>query len=181
MTCFAATEYEIIPTETYQILRGCSGCGSKTVYHNTNRVRVNANGKQIDVWLIYQCGKCKHTYNLPIHSRINRSVLAKEEYEALLRNDQELVYQYGLDRMIFQRNGAEIIKEPSYVLRCIGEDMGGDSIRLRNPYRLRIRYDQLISECLGVSRTEAKQALKNGVLSVNQVSDIISIKNVQFQ
>lgn len=29
MTCFAATEYEIIPTETYKILRNCSGCGVK--------------------------------------------------------------------------------------------------------------------------------------------------------
>ena len=171
MSCFPVTEYEVIPTETYKILRNCSGCGSKTVYHNTNRFRVNANGKQIDIWLIYQCSKCKHTYNLSIHSRINRSALDKAEYEALLRNDQEIVYQYGLDRILFQQNGAEIFGEPSYVLRNIGEGMGGDSIRFRNPYHLRIRYDKLISECLEISRAEAKKVLETGVLSVNQLSD----------
>ena len=152
MSCFAANEYEIIPTETYKILRNCSGCSSKTIYHNTNRVRVNAYGKKIDVWLIYQCSKCKHTYNLPIHLRINRNALDKAEYEALLLNDQEIVYKYGLDRILFKQNGAEIFEEPSYVLRHIGEGMGVDSIRFRNPYQLRIRYDKLISECFEISR-----------------------------
>lgn len=171
MSCFTATKYEIIPIETYKILRNCSGCGSKTVFHNTNRVRVNANGKQLDIWLIYQCNQCKHTYNLPIHSRINRSALDKAKYEALLRNDREIVYQYGLDRILLQQNGVEIFEEPSYVLKDIGEGIGGALIRFCNPYHLRIRYDKLLSECFEISRSKAKKALETGVLSVNQLSD----------
>lgn len=181
MTCFAAKEYKIIPTETYKILRNCSGCGGKTVYHNTNKVRMNANGKQIDVWLIYQCSECKHTYNLPLRSRINRRVLDKAEYEALLQNDQEIVYKYGLDRILFQQNGAEIFKEPSYVLRYIGKGVGKNSMRFHNPYHLRIRYDKLISECFEVSRSKAKRILETGVLSVNQLSDDEIVFNIDAQ
>jgi hypothetical protein len=167
---FAAAEYEIIPTETYKIVRNCAGCGSKTVYRSTDKVRVNANGKQIDVWLIYQCTKCKHTYNLPIHSRISKNRLNKAEYEAFLRNDRKIVYQYGLDRVLLQKNNVEILEEPAYVLRDSGEDTEEGVIRFRNPYHLRIRHDRLIAECLKISRSEAKRVLENGVLSVEVVS-----------
>ena len=170
MICFEAAEYVIIPTETFRIMRNCSGCGSKTVYRSTNKVRVNANGKQIDVWLIYQCTKCKHTYNLPIRSRISKDSINKAEYEALLRNDQEIVYKYGLDRVLFQKSNA-VILEPAYVLRDTGEDMMGDVIRFRNPYHLRIRYDKLIADCLKISRSEAKRVLEMGVLSVDITED----------
>jgi len=168
---FEAAEYEIIPTETFKIMRNCSGCGSKAVYFNTNKIRVNANGKQVDVWLIYQCTKCKHTYNLPIYSRINKTRLNKAEYEALLQNDQDIVFQYGLDRVIFQKNNAVILEEPAYVLKDTGKDAQGDVIRFRNPYRLRIRYDRLIADCLKISRSEAKRFLENGVLVVDQTSE----------
>jgi hypothetical protein len=177
MNCFEAAEYEIIPTETYKIWRNCSGCGSKTVYCSTNKIRVNANGKLLDVWLVYQCSKCKHSYNLPIYSRINKNRLNKAEYEALLRNDQEIVHRYGLDRVLFRRNNVEILEELAYVLRGTGEDTERDVIRFRNPYHLRIRYDKLIAECLKISRAEAKKVLDNGVLTVMQPSD----KEVIFQ
>lgn len=157
MNRYKVAEYEIIPTETYKILRNCSGCGGKTVFCSTDKVRVNSNGKQIDIWLIYQCTKCKHSYNLPIRSRINKKHLSKAEYEALLRNDRKMVFQYGLDRVLFQKNNVEIFEEPAYVLRNTGKDTESDVIRFHNPYHLRIRYDKLIAECFKISRSEAKR------------------------
>lgn len=171
MSCLESKKYEIIPTETYKIIRNCSGCGNKSVYHNTNKIRVNANGKQIDVWLIYQCSKCKHTYNLPIYSRINRDALDKSEYEALQRSNQEIVTRYGLDRNIFQRNGAKIFDEPSYTLKYIGNDSKENVIQFCNPYQIRIRHDKLIAECLEISRSQAKKKLETGVLKVCKPSD----------
>ena len=113
--------------------------------------------------------RCKHTYKLPIYSRISKKRLNKAEYEAFLRNDREIVYQYGLDRVLLQKNNVEILEEPAYVLRNGGEDTERDVIRFRNPYHLRIRYDRLIAECLKISRSEAKRVLENGVLSVEVV------------
>ncbi len=65
-------EYIIIPDESYTIIRHCPNCGIKSSYINSTNFRVNANGNRIDVWLIYQCKKCKHTYNLSIIERMIR-------------------------------------------------------------------------------------------------------------
>lgn len=44
-----------------KIWYSCGGCRRKTEFVNTGRFRVNANGNRLDVWLIYQCERCKHT------------------------------------------------------------------------------------------------------------------------
>lgn len=72
--------YKIPPKTSYKIIRNCAGCGEKSDYINTERFRVNANGNKIDVWLIYQCEKCKYTYNLTVYERINPKLI-KEKYE----------------------------------------------------------------------------------------------------
>ena len=77
-------KYEVIPVDTYKIIRQCSGCGCKSTFVSTNNFRVNANGNKIDVWLIYQCSKCRHTYNLTIYERIKAKDLNQEEYNRLI-------------------------------------------------------------------------------------------------
>lgn len=168
MTSFQSKEYEIIPTDTYKVVRNCPGCGVKTAYQSTHKLRVNANGKQLDAWLIYQCPKCKHPFNLTIHSRINRNRLSQAEYGALLGNDRDLVYQYGLDRALFQKNNAEILNETAYVIGETGNADVGGVIRLLNPYRLKLRKDKLVAQCLKIPRAEAIRKLRSGMLSIDQ-------------
>lgn len=97
-------EYEIVPEESFSVIRNCSGCGKKTSFKNTKKFRVNANGNKLDVWLIYQCEKCRHTWNLAIYERQKISVLPAEEYQRFLQNDQELAQQYGRNIRLFQKN-----------------------------------------------------------------------------
>lgn len=82
---YLKTEYEIVPTESFCVIRGCSGCGRKTHFRNTHKFRVNANGNRLDVWLIYQCENCKHTLNLAVYERQRSSAIPKAAYEAFLR------------------------------------------------------------------------------------------------
>lgn len=170
MSYFESKTYEIIPTETYKIIRNCSGCGSKSVYNSTNKIRINANGKQLDVWLIYQCGKCKHTYNLPIYSRINRNKLEKTEYEALLKSNQEIVNRYGLDRKMLQKNAGMIFEEPPFILKDTGISGKEKTIRFFNPHKIKVRHDKLIAECLRISRSQAKKLLETDTLKVSSHS-----------
>ena len=51
MSYLRKIEYTIIQEESFKILKNCSGCGCKAVFHNTNCFRVNANGNKIDIWL----------------------------------------------------------------------------------------------------------------------------------
>ena len=101
-------EYRNEETEAYRILRRCAGCKKKRSYHSTGCFRVNANGNKIDVWLIYQCPKCKHTYNLTIFERLRSDKLDDERYRNFMDNDAETALRYGLDKSVFVRNKAQI-------------------------------------------------------------------------
>ena len=108
MCYFEKTEYRIRPVSGYKILRFCPGCGGRSVYGSTGNFRVNANGRQVDVWLIYQCEKCGHTYNLAIYERVRPKEIPGEEYRSFLENDGQAALRWGTDKGVFARNRAEI-------------------------------------------------------------------------
>ena len=87
-------EYEIVPDESFSVVRNCSSCGRKTNFINTKKFRVNENENKLDVWLIYQCENCKHSYNLSIYERKSPSLIPKSQYERFLSND-ELLAGFG--------------------------------------------------------------------------------------
>lgn len=170
-------EYEIIPKESFSVIRGCAGCCRKTNFINTNKFRVNANGSKLDVWLIYQCETCRHTLNLTIYERKKVSSIPKEEYDCFLRNEEELAEKYGRDMSLFQKNKAEIdLERVNYdiVKQCdtaqcedrgdgaAGE--GGLVLTIRNTYGLKIRPEKQLAEILGMSRSQVQKMLQEGEL-----------------
>lgn len=86
----------------------CGGCGKKQEFINSYRFRVNANGKSVDVWLIYRCKKCKHSKNLTIHERIRPGKIPEELFESFMNNDMETAMKYGSDIDFLKRNNAEL-------------------------------------------------------------------------
>ena len=172
-------EYMIIQKDSYKILRNCAGCGCKTNYISTKKFRVNANGKYIDVWLIYQCEKCKHTYNLSVHERIKVTDISKIEYEKFESNDLQYALDLGKDKKLFLRNRADI-DWSSVDYDIVGDDMEfkkGDYIVLRNPYQCKFRIDKLIANILGISRNKAKSLEANGIIEImhNQLESRIEV------
>ena len=101
-------EYEIVPDESFSVVRNCSSCGRKTNFINIKKFRVNANGNKVDVWLIYQCENCKHSYNLSIYERKSPSLIPKSQYERFLSNDELLAEEYGKELQLFRHNKAVI-------------------------------------------------------------------------
>lgn len=74
---------------------------------NSQKFRVNANGNCVDVWLIYRCKKCKHSWNLTIYERMKPSKISRDEYELFMENDIDLAVKYGNDKYFLKRNNAE--------------------------------------------------------------------------
>lgn len=91
-----------------KIYHRCGGCGKKQEFINSGKFRVNANGNRVDVWLIYRCRKCKHSWNLTIYERMRPSRIRPEDYERFLENDPELAIEYGKDMDFLKRNNAEL-------------------------------------------------------------------------
>lgn len=192
MSYHLTKEVTIKPTQGQQIIRNCSKCGGKSTYINTESFRVNANGNAIDIWLIYQCERCKTTYNLSIHERIRPKSLPLEEYEEYLSNNQELAWRVSYDGAVLKRNHVEIdmekecysmeVKESSEAniieknndsdTNIIGIDNDADTnmieqkyqqiIQIHNPYHIRFRMDRILADLLGRSRTEIKKWFDDG-------------------
>lgn len=95
-------------SEFIKVYHRCGGCGKKQEFLNSGKFRVNANGNRVDVWLIYRCKKCKHSWNLTIYERRKSSKISSEEYELFMENDFELANQYGNDIEFLKRNNAEL-------------------------------------------------------------------------
>lgn len=176
MSYLNTIEYRILPRHAYKIQRNCSGCKGKSNYINTGNFRVNANGNRIDVWLIYQCEKCRHTYNLTVHERVKPTEIPEENYKRFLANDAKLALEYGMDKALLARNKAFISDEDMEydLLPKIQneipekqEEILKTQIILENPYGLKVREDKLVSEILTISRSKAKKILtQSKVLSI---------------
>ena len=82
-----------------KVYHRCGGCGKKQVFINSGKFRVNANGNRVDVWFIYRCKNCKHSWNLAIYERMRPSKIKKDDYE--------LASKYGNDIDFLKRNNAE--------------------------------------------------------------------------
>lgn len=61
----------------------------------------------VEVWLIYRCKKCKHSWNLAIYERMRLSKIKQGEYKLFIENDCVLVSKYGKDISSLKRNNAE--------------------------------------------------------------------------
>ena len=102
---------KVSDTGQIRVFHRCGGCGKKQEFVNSGKFRVNASGKNIDVWLIYRCSKCKHSWNLTIYERTRPGRIPKELFEAFLENDHETAMAYGRDIDFLKRNKAELYKK----------------------------------------------------------------------
>lgn len=180
MSYYTKIEYEIIPAESFSVLRGCPGCGRKTSFKNTKKFRVNANGNKLDVWLIYQCEKCKHTLNLTIYERQKVSSIPGEEYRRFLDNDERLAEIYGKSMGLFSQNKAEVDAENmkyQFVKKQDGQDEAQRSdcaqqtvLTIHNPYGLKIRPEKQIAEVLNLSRSQVQKMVKEERMKVERIS-----------
>ena len=170
-------QYKIVPQESYTIIRNCSGCGCKSSYQNSNNFRINANGNRVDVWLIYQCKKCQHTYNLTIYERIRPESILAKEYRSLMENDGELAMKYGTDKSLFLKNKAEFDgNSTSYLLLNSGtkklvsdeaiQFQSGDIIEIENLCCIKVRMDKIVAEILHITRNKEKQLEKSGNIEI---------------
>ncbi len=171
MSCYIENKYEILPQKSYEIIRNCPKCGCKTDYINTNNFRINANGNLLDVWLIYQCEKCKHTYNLSIYERVKSTEIDEDKYRRFLNNDLELSFQYGIKKELFSINKA-VVDEEKIRYRILfkeKQEKSSDSnfetnLIIANPYELKVRADKVLSDILNISRSEVKRMIKSKVI-----------------
>lgn len=187
MSYLKKIEYEIVPERSFRVIRNCAGCGRKTFFENTKKFRVNANGNKLDVWLIYQCEKCKHTFNLTIYERQKASSIPESEYSRFLDNDEELAKMYGKSMSLFKKNKAEIdFSSISYrfvqresATQDIMQEISRQEAELiiHNPCALKIRPEKQIAEILGLSVGKVKKMMEQEKILAEMISlQLLSVR-----
>ncbi len=164
----------VVPTTTPRVKKNCSKCGQQATFVNSEKFRVNANKNKLDVWLIYQCEKCKSTWNMTIYERIAPKDIPEEAYQLFLDNDRQLARDYGFDKGVHTRNRVMLNYE-NVVYTVEGKsidwlremDVAYEDVTIKiiceKPFDLRV--DKLLSHKLGISRNQIKTLHKSGIIS----------------
>ena len=70
-------------------MRRCQRCRCQRRFRCTSKFRVNANGKAIDVWLLFDCCSCGATAKLPVLERVAVSSIGRTRLQAFQTNDSD--------------------------------------------------------------------------------------------
>lgn len=150
------------------INKKCLRCGCEQ-YENSGCFRVNANGPRLDVWLVFRCAACKSTWNMRVYDRVDRLNLKKEEYSALLQNDEQLARRIAFDRTLLSNNHISV-DYGSTVLLIQGDDLvpgEAANIALDSKYDLDLPACALIAQKLCVSKSCVRKLEEHGSLAID--------------
>lgn len=173
--------WRIVPLNLPSVIRNCPKCGNNHDYECSQNFRVNANQNLIDVWMIYQCKKCKSTWNMEILSRVNPNQISKDLYRKFLDNDKDLARQYAFDVSTHHKNKS-FLSYNSLTYDIISDTPTlptlTDELRLiiMCEYPIDIRLDKILSQMLSVSRERIRTLYKDGCITSEDTLDIKKAK-----
>ena len=137
----------------------CSSCGGPRPFECSERFRANANGKRVDIWLIYRCTRCDRTKNLTVVERQRVASVPRALLDAAHCNDAAVARAVARDRSLLRRNGAAVVEGDDWITDGTADR---DAI-LDLPEPLLIRLDTVAAAVLGVSRS----VVRAGALEVD--------------
>ncbi|MBB6409415.1 DUF1062 domain-containing protein [Mesorhizobium sangaii] len=151
-------------------LINCNRCGTVKAYRCSEKFRVNANGKRIDVWLIYRCVDCDNSWNFGILERCNRRDIEPARLVALESNDPSLARHHAFDVVALRSRVGRVEEFPDVAVhkQRLGdarESAIGLELQLRLEMPTSLRLDRLLANELGLSRSRL-QALEEKRLLV---------------
>ena len=149
----------------------CSRCGGTRPFRSSGKVRLNANGKRLDAWLIYKCCDCDGTWNRPLFERRNVRELDPDTLGALETSAPEWVERWAFDLADLKRSAARV--EHSLMFASRNEPPLSRARRglpsqscSRSLPRWRFAWTDLLSSGLGLSRTRVERLHEAGRLCV---------------
>jgi hypothetical protein len=167
----AEIRWRIVPLDLPRALRPCAGCGGIRPFVSSGRFRVNAQKRRLDVWLIYRCSTCAHTWNREILARVAAERVDPVALSAFLRNDSDIARCHATDRLALARAGTRIeevagwrVERPDGAWPAPHE--GGPDIRIELADAGAPRLDRLLATELGLSRTVLARSVEAGRLRI---------------
>lgn len=168
--------WDIKAKNTPFLKKKCSHCDSDR-FQCSDKFRLNAQKKNIDIWLIYRCVKCNNRYNMTIFSRIRTESISKELFGRFSGNDVDLAWEYAFSYETRRKNNVEAdvegveyeIQLDEIPLEKMESDPGGMvSFRIKCPFECNLRISKVIRIGLHLSSGKLDQLIESGALLVHE-------------
>ncbi|MBZ9939462.1 DUF1062 domain-containing protein [Mesorhizobium sp. BR1-1-16] len=148
----------------------CSGCGGVRAFRSSGKIRLNANGRRLDAWLIYKCRACDKTWNRPIFERRAVRSIDPAVMEAMQANDPDWIRAQAFDLDALRRRAKRIDESAAFEVR---KDIIREApnwmrleIGIAVPLPLAVRLDRLLASELPLSRSRLGRMSGAGQLRV---------------
>ncbi|CAD0225844.1 DUF1062 domain-containing protein [Chryseobacterium sp. D764] len=167
--------WEVKAKNTPLLKKKCNHCNSDRFYCS-DKFRLNAQKKNIDIWLIYRCVKCSNTYNMTVFSRIRTESVSKELFNKFSENDTEIAWEYAFSQEIRKKNNVEadlesvayeILYNTIPVEDLINMDGEIISFQIQCSFDFNVRASTVIRTCLGLSSSKLNLLLDSGTVYFN--------------
>jgi len=163
--------WTIIPRIAPQPWIICGGCGGLRAFQSSDKVRLNANGRKLDAWLIYKCTSCDRTWNRTIFERKNVRDIDSATLAALQSNDPDWIRAEAFNLEALGRKCHRISEFAEFEIRkeLLREtpDWKHLEIELSISFPTSVRLDRLLASELPVSRSQLGALHQAGLLTTN--------------
>jgi hypothetical protein len=164
-------QWTITPRTAPQPWLACSRCGEARRFRSSDKIRVNANGKRVDAWLIYRCTGCDATWNRPILERRPVRTIESDFLTALQTSEAVLTRRLAFDVEGLRRSAGRIEEfADAVVIKDVLSESTMPMRRLeilcRVPEPVGVRLDRLLATELRLSRSRIQGLAKAGDLLV---------------
>jgi hypothetical protein len=155
-------QWTITPRTAPQPWLNCSRCRGPRCFRSSGKIRVNANGRRIDAWLIYRCVACDSPRNPPIVERREVSALGRQVLLSLQANDPDLVRGLAFDVAALKRWTGHVQEFDDVLVtrRVLSESLRPVlllEIECRVPRPIGLRADRLLASELRLSRSSIQR------------------------
>jgi len=162
-------QWTIIPRIAPQPWLTCSRCSGARRFRSSGKIRVNANGKRVDAWLIYKCTGCASTWNRPILERRPVRTIDPDFLAALGTSDARLTRRLAFDVEGLRRSAGRVEEfDDVLVLASVLSEATTPTRQLEIlcsvPEPVGLRLDRLLANELLLSRSRIQALAKVGDL-----------------
>ncbi|HTJ70170.1 MAG TPA: DUF1062 domain-containing protein [Actinospica sp.] len=166
------------------IVRQCVDCSSNR--HNpTGKIRVNANGKLLDVWLLVNCAACDRTSKIPVHERIHVRSLDPARREAFEANDPAVVRELAMSASLAAKTGYRLDWTGTWTFETdmpFYSEADTEPLKVLVSFELPapIRVERLLMPGLGLSRGAVRRMVEAGRIRLPMAVDAKAHQDFEF-
>lgn len=164
--------WTIVPQTAPQPWLPCSHCHGSRAFQSSGKFRINANGKRLDAWLIYNCTACGNTWNRPLLERRSVAGIDPAFLAQLQANDPDAARRVAFDLGDLRGKAPKIETFSDALLRktpISGSEQPVErlEIGLAVPLPVGLRLDRLLAAELGLSRSRLQRLEDQGHLTLS--------------